>query len=118
MRNRQRYASTAALPGDRACGFARAEGFRRSDEQRHQPQNASETGLGGCLCPQHACRACTSNGAGGANGASGGGVTTVSAQLTIGSPQKILTLDPALAADGYSEGVLHEIGGNLYELGS
>jgi ABC-type transport system substrate-binding protein len=64
--------------------------------------------------------ACTANATGGettGSGGTGAGSTTVPAQLTIGSPQKILTLDPALAADGYSEGVLHEIGANLYGLG-
>jgi ABC-type transport system substrate-binding protein len=56
--------------------------------------------------------------AGTAATAAGEGLHSAPAQITIGSPQKILTLDPDLAADGYSEGVLHEIGGNLYELGS
>lgn len=63
--------------------------------------------------------ACAATSAGTVHGGSGStGLTTVPAEVTIGSPQKILTLDPDLAADGYSEGVLHEIGGNLYELGS
>jgi peptide/nickel transport system substrate-binding protein len=61
--------------------------------------------------------ACTTGGKLTGPGSTGAGLTTVPAQLTIGSPQKILTLDPALAADGYSEGVLREIGANLYELG-
>src|SRR5690348_14843654 len=42
---------------------------------------------------------------------------TVPKQITVGSAQKILTLDPDLAADGYSEGVVHLLGGNLFELG-
>jgi len=46
----------------------------------------------------------------------GSGSTRIPAALTIGSSQKILTLDPDLAADGYSEGIVHLIGGNLYEL--
>jgi peptide/nickel transport system substrate-binding protein len=47
-----------------------------------------------------------------------GGSTEVPAELTIGSSQKILTLDPDLAADGYSEGIVHLLGGNLYGLGA
>jgi peptide/nickel transport system substrate-binding protein len=55
----------------------------------------------------------------GAGGSGGGetGSTEVPSALTIGSAQKILTLDPDQAADGYSEGIVHLLGGNLYELG-
>lgn len=49
-------------------------------------------------------------------GDSGSGSTEVPASVTIGGSQKILTLDPDQAADGYSEGVVHLIGGTLYEL--
>lgn len=45
-----------------------------------------------------------------------GAITAIPDELTIGSGQKILTLDPDLAADGYSEGIIHLIGGTLYEL--
>ncbi|HMJ03513.1 MAG TPA: ABC transporter substrate-binding protein, partial [Conexibacter sp.] len=55
----------------------------------------------------------------GTTAASGGsGSAEVPQELTVGSAQKILTLDPDLAADGYSEGVVHLLGGNLYELGA
>jgi peptide/nickel transport system substrate-binding protein len=47
-----------------------------------------------------------------------GGVTHIPAELTIASSQKILTLDPDLAADGYSECIVHLLGGTLYELGN
>lgn len=49
---------------------------------------------------------------------SGAGSKIIPHALTIGSSQKILTLDPDLAADGYSEGIVHLLGGNLYELGA
>jgi peptide/nickel transport system substrate-binding protein len=52
-----------------------------------------------------------------ATAVTGNGQTEVPNELTIGSAQKILTLDPDLAADGYSEGIIHLLGGNLYELG-
>jgi peptide/nickel transport system substrate-binding protein len=46
------------------------------------------------------------------------GSAAVPKQVAIGSAQKILTLDPDLAADGYSEGIVHLLGGNLFELES
>lgn len=70
------------------------------------------------VCVVSLLTACASNGGAGKGGSGDAGSTATPVQLTIGSPQKILTLDPDLAADGYSEGVLHEIGGNLYELGN
>jgi peptide/nickel transport system substrate-binding protein len=51
------------------------------------------------------------------SGAAGGGSAEAPTDLTIGSSQKILSLDPDHAADGYSEGIVHLLGGNLYELG-
>jgi peptide/nickel transport system substrate-binding protein len=46
------------------------------------------------------------------------GLTGIPRELTIASAQKILTLDPDLAADGYSESIIHLIGGTLFELGA
>jgi peptide/nickel transport system substrate-binding protein len=46
------------------------------------------------------------------------GLTNIPRELTIASAQKIFTLDPDLAADGYSEGIVHLIGGTLFERGA
>jgi peptide/nickel transport system substrate-binding protein len=51
-----------------------------------------------------------------ANPVASRGLTRIPRELTIASAQKILTLDPDLAADGYSESIVHLIGGTLFEL--